>query len=296
MVTALASMALAAHTRPGVPLEQSLRLYRAEQAYMRAIPASNVYGDKLLKKIISTRPNTLKQLLGIKGIGTTRFQNYGRDIVRMINIDIKARKSDTQRATAKAAGAPRIKPVKLPRPRPRPRPRPKPKPKPRPRPSTAKKTPAQEVSTDVAVSLQPLPNPPPTSVYILELECGRVYVGSSTNVKRRINQHKAGLGSAYTRLYKPTGVVLPRLGNVQGSGDAAERDETLRYMHLRGIPLVRGWKFTQVNMASSDFDEAEANIRELYDLCRRCGRSGHFMTHCTSIVDRWGRACKKCIQ
>lgn len=259
---------------------------------MRAIPASNIYGDKLLKKIVSTRPNTLKQLLGMKGIGTTRFQNYGRDIVRLINIDTKTRKTDaarTQAATVKAACAPRRKPLSAPRPRPRPRP----KPKPRPRPFAGKQRPTHDTTPDM--SSPPLPSPPPTSVYVLELECGRVYVGSSTNVKRRINQHKAGLGSAYTRLYKPTGVVLPRLGNVQGSGDAAERDETLRYMYLRGIPLVRGWKFTQINMTATDFDEAEANIRELYDLCRRCGRSGHFMTHCTSIVDRWGRACRKCI-
>ena len=132
-------------------------------------------------------------------------------------------------------------------------------------------------------------------MYILELEDDRVYVGSSKNVKRRIAQHQAGTGSAYTRLYKPTGVLLPRLGNVEGDGDAAERDETLRYMSLRGIPMVRGWKFTQVIMPFSDFDEAEANIRELFDLCRRCGRAGHFMTKCTAVVDRWGRMCTECV-
>jgi hypothetical protein len=128
-------------------------------------------------------------------------------------------------------------------------------------------------------------------VYILELEGGRVYVGSSKNVQRRIQQHRAGTGSAFTRAYRPTGTLLPRLGNVQGDGDAAERDETLRYMFLRGIPLVRGWKFTQVIMPFKDFDEAESNIRELFDLCRRCGRTGHYITNCPATVDRWGRAC-----
>lgn len=295
MVTALASMALASQPRPSMPLEQSLRLYRAEQAYMRAIPTSNVYGDKLMKTIVSTRPNTLKQLMSIRGIGTARFQNYGRDILRMINIDAKAQKAKAKTHTTRTPGTPRRKPLSIPRPRPKPQPRPRPKPKPtKPKPGTSRKKPAAAHTAAIDYSPSTL-TPSASSVYIIELECGRVYVGSSKNIKRRINQHNAGLGSAYTRIYKPTGVILPRLGNVQGDGDAAERDETLRYMFLRGIPLVRGWKFTQVNMSAADFDEAEANIRELYDLCRRCGRSGHFMTHCSSVVDRWGRACRKCI-
>jgi predicted GIY-YIG superfamily endonuclease len=131
-----------------------------------------------------------------------------------------------------------------------------------------------------------------TQVYILELQHGRVYVGSSKDVRRRIQQHSNGSGSAYTRAYKPTGVLLPRLGNIDGEGDAAERDETLRYMMLRGIPYVRGWKFTQVDMSLDDFDEAEANIRELFNLCRRCGYKGHFITQCKCTYDRWGNVCK----
>ena len=135
--------------------------------------------------------------------------------------------------------------------------------------------------------------PPPGQwdVYILELEGGRVYVGASRDVNRRIAQHVAGTGSAYTRAYKPTGVRLPRLGNVAGTGDAAERDETLRYMQQRGIPYVRGWRFSQVSMSTEEFAEAEANIRELFNLCRRCGYHGHFINRCRATYDRWGMQC-----
>jgi predicted GIY-YIG superfamily endonuclease len=128
-------------------------------------------------------------------------------------------------------------------------------------------------------------------VYILELEEGRVYVGSSRNLDRRIDQHKGGFGSAFTKVYRPTGVRLPRLGNISGDGDAAERDETLRYMYQRGIPFVRGWKFTQVAMPPEEFEEAEANIRELFELCRKCGYKGHFITQCKATFDRWGKEC-----
>ena len=134
---------------------------------------------------------------------------------------------------------------------------------------------------------------PPASIYILELEQGRVYVGSSRDVKRRVEQHMAGNGAAYTRAYKPTGVLLPRLGNVGGDGDAAERDETLRYMMLRGIAYVRGWKFVQVVMQPHDIREAECNIRELFDLCRRCGYRGHFMTQCKANFDRCGEDLRR---
>ena len=86
-------------------------------------------------------------------------------------------------------------------------------------------------------------------------------------------------------------VLLPRLGRVTGSAEAAERDETLRYMFLRGIQLVRGWRYVRVDMPQEDFDDAEGNIRELFDLCRRCGHPGHFITGCKANFDRLGRPC-----
>jgi predicted GIY-YIG superfamily endonuclease len=152
------------------------------------------------------------------------------------------------------------------------------------------KVPPRVTGTVLPGSRIQLRNPPSTksSVYVLELEDGRVYVGSSKDVPRRVSQHLAGSGSAYTRLYRPTGVQLPRLGNIEGDGDAAERDETLRYMMLRGIPYVRGWKFARVEMPPEEFDEAESNIRELFDLCRRCGYKGHFCTYCKATFDRLG--------
>ena len=129
-------------------------------------------------------------------------------------------------------------------------------------------------------------------VYILELAQGRVYVGHSSDMRRRMQQHMAGQGSAFTKAFPPTGVILPRLGCVTGSAEAAERDETLRYMFLRGIQLVRGWRYVRVEMPEQEMEDAEGNIRELFDLCRRCGHPGHFITHCKANFDRLGRPCK----
>lgn len=98
-----------------------------------------------------------------------------------------------------------------------------------------------------------------------------------------------GTGSAFTKAFPPTGNMLPRLGNVCGNGDAAERDETLRYMFLRGIQNVRGWRYTTVELSGDMAEDAEANIRELFDLCRRCGGGNHFLGACRYEFDRLGR-------
>jgi len=127
-----------------------------------------------------------------------------------------------------------------------------------------------------------------TSVYILELQENKIYVGKTSNIPKRIGEHMNHSGSAFTKKFQPTGRSLERLGNIQGDGDAAERDETLRYMYLRGIDNVRGWRYTQIHMTPEQVQDAEGNIREMFDLCRKCGMPGHFVLRCKNKVDRLG--------
>jgi ribonuclease D len=69
----------------------SLRQYRTDQAYLRAVPPATVFSNKLLTSIVSARPNTITALQKLHGIGPTRCQNYGRDIVRFVNLDSKTK-------------------------------------------------------------------------------------------------------------------------------------------------------------------------------------------------------------
>jgi len=128
------------------------------------------------------------------------------------------------------------------------------------------------------------------SIYVLELEQGYIYVGKTSDVRRRLMQHAGGHGSSFTTRFKPTGKRLPRLGCLEGEGDGPERDETLRQMHANGVDRVRGWKFCtrRRKLNRSQRAEAESNIRELFDLCRRCGHAGHFARFCKKRVDRHG--------
>ena len=132
-------------------------------------------------------------------------------------------------------------------------------------------------------------------VYVLELEGGYVYVGkTSRGVAKRLAEHMGGSpfgGAAFTRLHRPTGKLMPRMGNLQGDGDGPERDETLRQMYVRGPQWVRGWKYVRsAALKPSELHDIECNIRELFDLCRRCGRTGHFARQCAETRDRHGLA------
>lgn len=243
-------------------LENELKLYRTKQASVLKVPCYCVMLDEAIKNIATRKPTTMQSLRNIRGMGPTRCKKYGDDIIRMVN----------------QSKVPPAQPVRV------------------------KHSPTHMIPPQLLHTKRPISAPPPNrapfrgiepndseDVYVLELAGGRVYVGKSRDVGHRISQHMANTGAAFTREYKPTGNILPRLGNVRGDGDAAERDETLRYMFLRGIDMVRGWKYTTVHLSKADINDAESNIRELFNLCRRCGNGAHFMTACKFKFDRLGR-------
>jgi len=115
-------------------------------------------------------------------------------------------------------------------------------------------------------------------VYVLELEDNKYYVGKSSDKGERIQRHTNGYGSAWTKKYKPIHELAP-LTNPQPS--FWELWETLELMKKYGIDNVRGSMFTSpFQLLREDKIMAAQLYCELYDLCRKCGWEGHFITYC----------------
>jgi predicted GIY-YIG superfamily endonuclease len=284
-----------------------LRCYRAQKAFIQHLPKHCIFKDATIMEIVKKKPFNIEDLLKINGIGTVKAKQYGEDIIGMVKgLQLSMNKPvvvkhDTRSRSTSASSRRSMKSVKSTRGPPKP--------------TVARPTntavngtvvrptntavnvtvarPTNTTATPMVIVRQPSPprmarGPDHFDVYILELEGGKVYVGKSSNMDRRFIQHSIGIGSVFTKTYHPTGKILPRLGNISGDGDAAERDETLRYMYKLGIDNVRGWRYTQLVLSKEDRKDAERNMREVLDLCRKCGQKGHFIKCCTAKVDRHG--------
>jgi len=66
----------------------------------------------------------------------------------------------------------------------------------------------------------------PWSVYILECGDGTLYTGIATDVKRRLAQHRAGVGAKYTRGRGPLRLVCAE--RFQTRGKALRREAEVK--------------------------------------------------------------------
>jgi DNA helicase-2/ATP-dependent DNA helicase PcrA len=64
-------------------LFQRLREWRAEQARLAAVPAYVVFTDATLTAIAEACPSNDRQLLAVSGVGRTKLDRYGRDVLAL---------------------------------------------------------------------------------------------------------------------------------------------------------------------------------------------------------------------
>lgn len=112
-----------------------------------------------------------------------------------------------------------------------------------------------------------------SGVYVLQWPDGRIYVGKSQDIDRRISQHADEQGVQPREM--PT-VTQPIIGDLE----SWERNETLEQMQRHGVERVRGWMYTSTELSEEQLDSIDSQIAEKYDLCRLCGQSGHFASQC----------------
>lgn len=82
-----------------------------------------------------------------------------------------------------------------------------------------------------------------TYIYKLNLQHNKKYVGKTTNIDRRMNQHFGGNGSKVTKKFAPKDGEIVDVCNGYFS-DKIEQKHTNKYIKKHGYNNVRGGKYT----------------------------------------------------
>jgi predicted GIY-YIG superfamily endonuclease len=117
-----------------------------------------------------------------------------------------------------------------------------------------------------------------TTIYTLELENGKYYIGRSNTPKQRILNHFQEHGSDWTKLHKPINVLIKVKGD-----EFDEEKHTLIAMEKYGIDNVRGGSYCKIQLTQHDKDKALQTIRSITDKCYKCGEKGHFIKDCGKL-------------
>lgn len=118
-------------------------------------------------------------------------------------------------------------------------------------------------------------------IYVLRLVSDKFYVGSTTDVARRFEEHKDGKGSAWTKKYAPLEVF--KIYEDRSSFD--EDRFTKEYMSKYGIDNVRGGTYCQVTLSPEQVSALEKEIQGATNACYKCGQQGHFAKYCKTMVE-----------
>lgn len=120
----------------------------------------------------------------------------------------------------------------------------------------------------------------PIFVYVIELDGGNYYIGQTTNIKRRMRQHRGDTGSQWTNQYKPVKLIEIDLSTYISDSEAAKRESelTLQYMKIHGWEKVRGGTYCFVEEAELLYQlQMAGHFRDVRPLDRFDKRTGKLL-------------------
>ncbi len=93
-------------------------------------------------------------------------------------------------------------------------------------------------------------------IYLVHCEDGVKYIGKTTDIDRRMEQHFKGEGSQVTQKYEPESYeVLAQCNGYDSS--RIEQKYTDKYIKKYGYENVRGGKYTNSNTLDEYYDSSE---------------------------------------
>jgi predicted GIY-YIG superfamily endonuclease len=130
-----------------------------------------------------------------------------------------------------------------------------------------------------------------STVYVLELEDNKYYVGRTSNLQRRLQDHFSNFGGSYwTRTYKPIRLIR----KIENCDSIFDEDKFVKEtMAEYGIDNVRGGSYVQDSIPCDVRANLEKEIRFAKDLCISCGSENHFVHECDVVIVYECANCKK---
>jgi predicted GIY-YIG superfamily endonuclease len=125
------------------------------------------------------------------------------------------------------------------------------------------------------------------SLYVLQLTGGKYYVGTTRDIKRRVEEHRSGQGSEWTRTHKLIKVIETR--RLKDEHD--ENNTTKDLMKKYGIDNVRGGSYSQVQLPSAYRQTLEVELRATTNACFKCGEQGHYAKDCAEESEEMCEYC-----
>lgn len=97
------------------------------------------------------------------------------------------------------------------------------------------------------------------NIYILKLEDDKYYIGRTIDIKRRWGEHSSGVGSSWTKKYKPVSIVEVHVMLNQSDENNFTKICMLKY----GVDNVRGGSYCTLTLLPLELDEIHKTLNKL---------------------------------